>query len=161
MTLETCNTYLDAMATLNNGSNHVSDFFIASIDPNWPIEKAVFAFLDQEYGEKTIYGQFQVPIKRKINFEFKLIESEGEWQIILKSIAKRWFFEDFCSPKVSHEIAQEGVLNTFLNHVEAVTGLPKMYEISMHIDLIPMPFWEGYVFSSEQGRWILQFGWTD
>ncbi len=161
MSLETCNTYLALMAMLNDGSDHASDFTITPLEQSLPIEKAVSVFLDQEYSERTYYGHFPLPTKKKINFEFTLVETKGEWREELKKVAKHWFFEDFCSPKISHDLSQENVVNEFIRQIESLTGIPKMYAISMHFDLHPFPFWDGYVFSSDQGLWILQFGWSD
>lgn len=147
------NAFLKAIALLNVGSNHGTDFLLIELDKVGSLHQDLEAYFDS----------LIPPSAREANAKDWGIEVEeclGKWEDVIRPGAQKWFFDGRFSPRADQHKA-DSVIDTFIDLLRQDTKAEWLYRLSITPPVFYQILWDDYVLESGQQRWILHFGLSD
>ena len=148
MSIDICNGYLEALASLNEGCDHACEYGLEILDSDTNVQTAVISYLSRR-------GQISTEERIEVS------PMPTDWQPKIKAAVARWFFEQTFSPSTKGEWLKENVVVGFASHLTAVVGEAEVFEIIGPDTVFPAIIWEAYAFANNGKNWLLHFGWHD
>lgn len=148
------NAYLDALGLLNCGADHASDYCTSELSAAGDLSEA----LEAHFG--AVHTSVSPP-QPAANWRIQLGPAEGEWKHVLSQLSRRWFFGQLRSPTVNDEWVKDGVVDRFIELVAVELGDVTLQEVHVTPPMFYDLEWQDFALTSERGRWLLHFGWSD
>lgn len=153
MNRDVCNGFLDAIALLNDGCNHGSEYTLEVLPTAASLDESLASYFSSM---STSRVSPQPAAAWKIQTE----SLEGDWKAELEVVLRRWFFAQEFSPKVDPELTS-GVVMRFLDHLRETIGDARVYRVRVSPPMWYECMWEDYAFDARSGRWLLHLGFSD
>jgi hypothetical protein len=153
MSLDVCSGFLEALAILNDGVNHVSSYTVERLPGAVSLDSSLASY----FASMETSNDPPQPADR---WQIRTASIEGDWAAVLRHASHRWFFEQEFSPKTDPDVA-EGVVREFLQHLHSVVGDARTFKVQVAPPMWYECAWEDFAFESQGGRWLLHFGFSD
>lgn len=153
MNRDVCNGFLDAMALLNNGCNHGSEYTLDALPEAASLESSLASYFSS-------MSTSLVPRQRAAAWNIRTELLPDAWAAEVEEVLRRWFFAQEFSPPVDPAGAS-GIAARFLGHLRATVGEAKAYRVLVSPPMWYECAWEDYAFDAPGGRWLLHLGWSD
>lgn len=153
MSLDSCSGFLDALAFLNAGHDHVPEYSIVRLPPAASFRstlEAHFASLSTSLVAAQPASAWHIELSRV----------PGDWTEIMASVVRRWFFEQRFSPRVDPDVA-DGIVARFMELFRDVVGDSNAYTVTVAPPMWYECTWQDFAFESPTGTWLLHFGFSD
>lgn len=150
MSVDACNGYLDAFASLNEGTDHACQYTFAALDDSTDVKAAL---------SSLVFRSGRADWAKEI----ELLPVSAPWRGQVGKSVVRWFFEQPYSPSVKRpDFGQQNVVIGFMNLLASVVGEAQAFEVAgSPVSAGWAVAWEGYLFCNGANSWLLQFGWHD
>jgi len=161
MNIDTCNGYLEAFASLNEGADHACEYALEKLDAGVNLDAALrshFEKLGLLWNESLTKSGRE---SRSYQWNIEVLPISGDWKPHIEEAAARWFFEQSYSPGVRAKVARQNVIHGFMSHLSPCVGSSNVYEVQLSESMWPNVFWEAFAFTSEGNNFLLHFGWSD
>jgi hypothetical protein len=153
MNRDVCGGFLEAIALLNNGCNHGSEYTLEAL-PDAPSLDDSLATYFSSMSTSLVARQPAVAW----NIRTELLPDD--WTAELETVLRRWFFAQEYSPTVDPDGAS-GTVAHFLGHLRATVGDARVHRVLVSPPMWYECVWEDFAFDAPGGRWLLHLGWSD
>jgi hypothetical protein len=153
MNRDVCNGFLEAIALLNNGCNHGSEYTLEALPHAATLDDSLAA----HFSSMNTSLVWQQPAAA---WNIQTEALQGVWTAELKIVLRRWFFEQEFSPTVDPDGAS-GIVAHFLGLLCEAIGDARAYRVQVSPPMWYECVWEDYAFDAPDGRWLLHLGFSD
>ncbi len=153
MSLDACSGFLDALALLNVGTDHVPDYSIVRL----PSATSCRSSLELHFASLSTSLSAKQPASA---WHIELANVPDDWIQVVATAARRWFFEQRFSPRVEPEVANE-LVSRFIELLQAAVGSAGAWSVNVAPPMWYECTWQDFAFESPSGTWLLHFGFSD
>jgi hypothetical protein len=147
-------SYLEVFGYLNEGPDHVADYSLQPLSRAGGLEGA----LDLHFG--ALYTSSSPP-QPAANWKVKIGPPVADWKLVVCGAARHWFFEQRFSPQVSNQWVKANVVEHFAAILSEELGEVTCREVFVTPPMFYELQWQDFAITSDKGRWLLHFGWSD
>jgi hypothetical protein len=150
---DVCNGFLEALALLNDGCNHGSEYTLEALPQAPSLDDSLASYFSS-------MSTSRVPPQPAAAWNIQTELLPGGWATELEVVLRQWFFAQEFSPTVDPDLAS-GVVARFLGHLRETIGDARAYRVRVSPPIWYECVWEDYAFEARGGRWLLHLGFSD
>lgn len=161
MSIEQTNAYLDALAVLNDGPDHISEYTVCQLRRAPSLSEALSLHFS------SLCTSDRNPPQPAELWHIKVEPISSPWRPKLALACEHWFFDQQFSPKGDFSPTgncrwtRQNVVETFLEYLERSIGHADAFEVKVSPPMFYQCIWQEFAFASNREHWLLHFGFFD
>ena len=153
MNRDMCNGFLEALALLNDGCNHGTEYTFEALPKATALDDSLASYFSS-------MSTSRMPPQSAAAWNIQTESLQGAWTAELEVVLRRWFFAQEFSPTVDPDVAS-GVVARFMGYLRETVGEVTVYRVRVSPPMWYECVWEDYAFDGRGGRWLLHLGFSD
>ena len=153
MNRDVCNGFLEALALLNDGTNHGSEYTLEQLPEAASLAESLAAHFASLSADAT-------PPQPASAWNIQVEAMQSDWPLELAPVLREWFFAQEFSPSVDPDVAS-GLVAQFMEHLRASVVDATAHRVRVSPPVWYECWWQDTAFESQGARWLLHLGFSD